>query len=301
MPEISVIIPVFNSEKHIEKAIYSVLNQSFENFECIIVNDGSNDNSKNIIEDIAKKDKRIKIFHKENGGASSARNMGLLNAKGEFIAFLDSDDEMIKDNLEKKYKLLKTLSNDYFGVFGTFIKNPGKEQFFPDFDGVPNPDFIDKKDGFPGGVPMYLFRKNHLIEIGLFDENLKVNEDYDLIARLIKLAYKVKGNSGLGFIRNMINESLSRPKNYEKMHFEVKKFLNKAETYSYFSKEELNLRKKQNELRLAKEYLNNFEIKKFLISNSKAFSYDKPRNYKQVFLYFIYKFYLIFKKDKHNG
>lgn len=90
--KISVIIPVYNVEKYLDKCIMSVINQSYKNLEIIIVDDGSTDNSRVLCDKYAKIDNRIKVFHKKNGGLSDARNFGLKHATGEFIAFLDSDD-----------------------------------------------------------------------------------------------------------------------------------------------------------------------------------------------------------------
>jgi len=92
MPLISIIIPIYNVEKYLETCIDSVLTQTFTDFECILVNDGSPDNSPKICDEYAKKDERIKVIHKENGGLSSARNAGLDVALGEWIGFVDSDD-----------------------------------------------------------------------------------------------------------------------------------------------------------------------------------------------------------------
>ena len=91
-PEISIIVPVYNVEKYLKRCIDSILNQSFTDFELILVDDGSTDNSGEIIDEYAIKDERIKVIHKENGGLSSARNVGIEYSKGNYIAFVDSDD-----------------------------------------------------------------------------------------------------------------------------------------------------------------------------------------------------------------
>ena len=97
---ISVIIPVYNTEQYISCCIDSVLSQSFTNFELILVDDGSKDGSGTICNEYAKKDNRIRVFHKGNGGVSSARNLGLDNARGEWIYFVDSDDELLPGGLQ---------------------------------------------------------------------------------------------------------------------------------------------------------------------------------------------------------
>ena len=91
-PIISVIIPVYNTEKYLRRCIDSVLTQTYQDFELLLIDDGSNDSSGTICDEYAARDSRVKVFHKENGGVSSARNLGLDNARGEWITFVDSDD-----------------------------------------------------------------------------------------------------------------------------------------------------------------------------------------------------------------
>lgn len=97
---ISVIMPAYNSEMYISEAIESVINQSYKNFELIIVDDGSTDRTPEIIDKYAKTDLRIKVFHRENAGVSSARNFALQNICGEYVTFIDSDDIYYTDRLK---------------------------------------------------------------------------------------------------------------------------------------------------------------------------------------------------------
>lgn len=99
-PEISVIVPVYKAEKYLYRCVDSILAQTFTNFELILVDDGSPDNSGAICDEYAKKDSRIKVIHKKNGGPSSARNVGLDNAIGEYVCFVDSDDTIDNTFLE---------------------------------------------------------------------------------------------------------------------------------------------------------------------------------------------------------
>lgn len=89
---ISVIVPIYNSENYLHRCIDSILIQSYTNFELLLIDDGSKDNSGCICEEYALKDSRVRVFHKENGGVSSARNLGLDNVNGEWVTFVDSDD-----------------------------------------------------------------------------------------------------------------------------------------------------------------------------------------------------------------
>ena len=107
MPLISVIVPVYGVEKYIEKCLKSIINQTYENLEIILVDDGSKDKSGIICENYANKDKRIKVFHKKNGGLSDARNYGIEHSKGEYLTFIDSDDYIEDDYVEYLYSLIK--------------------------------------------------------------------------------------------------------------------------------------------------------------------------------------------------
>ncbi len=104
---VSIIVPVYNTSKYLEKCLYSLINQTIKNIEIIVVNDGSTDNSLEIINKISKEDERIKVYSKKNGGLSSARNYGIEKSTGKYIGFVDSDDyvredmyEILKKNLE---------------------------------------------------------------------------------------------------------------------------------------------------------------------------------------------------------
>ena len=92
MPKLSIIVPVYKVEQYIHKCVDSILNQTFKDFELILVDDGSPDNCGAICDEYALKDERVRVIHKENGGLSDARNFGLKEAKGEYVSFIDSDD-----------------------------------------------------------------------------------------------------------------------------------------------------------------------------------------------------------------
>lgn len=152
MPKISVIIPVYNSEKYIRECLDSVLSQTYSDFEVLIINDGSTDISGEICEEYAKKDLRISVFHKENGGVSSARNLGLEKAQGEWISFLDSDD---------------WISNDYFKCFKEDIPNKIDWIFLN----------IHKNRGFPEMAVQTIFPKE-IINRDKFLQNYTVHPHF---------------------------------------------------------------------------------------------------------------------------
>lgn len=135
---ISIIVPVYNVEPFISECINSILIQSYKNFELILVNDGSTDNSPTICEQYASKDKRIKVIHKANGGLSDARNWGLKFSSGEYVVFLDSDDYWNDcDALFSLYSLLNKYSEVdvvFFRRF-TFEENISQHiRYFPQFN-----------------------------------------------------------------------------------------------------------------------------------------------------------------------
>ena len=111
-PIISVIVPVYNVEQYLPHCIDSILTQTFTDFEVLLIDDGSTDNSGRICDEYAKKDNRIRVFHKENGGVSSARNVGLDNAEGEFLGFVDGDDILSPVYLMILLKALEDLHVD---------------------------------------------------------------------------------------------------------------------------------------------------------------------------------------------
>ena len=95
--KVSVIVPVYNVEKYIKKCVESLINQEYRNFEIILINDGSVDNSGMIIDEMSLRDDRIKVIHQKNQGVSAARNVGISFSKGEYITFVDGDDWVDKD------------------------------------------------------------------------------------------------------------------------------------------------------------------------------------------------------------
>lgn len=131
-PKISIIIPVYNTEKFLRECILSVQRQTIQDFEILLINDGSTDNSKQVILELAKSDKRIHYFYQENSGAGIARNLGLEKAVGEYIAFLDSDDYYYeKMALEK---MIHACEEHKMSICGSYrIENIDGKFKIPDF------------------------------------------------------------------------------------------------------------------------------------------------------------------------
>ena len=116
-PKISIIIPVYNVEKYLERCIKSVLNQDYKNLEIYLVDDGSTDNSGYLCDYYAEMDNRIKVIHKINGGLSSARNAALEKVSGKYVTFIDSDDYVSKNYISILYKTLYEKEASAFRLF----------------------------------------------------------------------------------------------------------------------------------------------------------------------------------------
>ena len=118
--KVSIIVPVYNIENYIRVCVESILAQTYESFELILVDDGSKDNSGILCDEYAAIDSRVKVIHKENGGVSSARNTGLQQAKGKWIMYVDGDDWIEPDMIESLIETAKATEADL--VFGDYMK-----------------------------------------------------------------------------------------------------------------------------------------------------------------------------------
>ena len=124
MDKISVIIPVYNVQDYLEECVNSILAQTYTNLEIILVDDGSKDNSGQLCDAFSKRDSRVKVIHKENGGVSTARNAGIESATGEYIAFVDADDYIAPDMYSRLMNLLKYFGADF--CFSNRTMNQGE-------------------------------------------------------------------------------------------------------------------------------------------------------------------------------
>lgn len=183
---ISVIIPLFNKQGSIKSTIESVLNQSYPDFELIVVNDGSSDSSKEIVEGF--EDARVHIINKINGGVSSARNEGIRYSNGDWLAFLDGDDLWEPGFLAEVYKL--TQKFPLSGIVGTSYYYDSRSNIvscikpFPkDFFGIVDNMLWDKAHIYCSSA--VCCRKDALIDVGLFDERIAYGEDTDVWWRIM--------------------------------------------------------------------------------------------------------------------
>lgn len=190
--EISIIVPVYNVEKYISRCIESIINQSFSSFELILVDDGSPDSCGEICDYYAKKDSRIKVIHKQNEGLSSARNSGIEVAKGEYIAFVDSDDYIHRDMYKNLYDAaIKNKSDivvcDYKKVYDSYEIDENIKLKPYESKNMTNIEALNKLYESDKGI--YIVAWNKLYKKTIFNElrynNGRIHEDEFIIHKLL--------------------------------------------------------------------------------------------------------------------
>lgn len=194
MVDVSIIIPAYNVEKYIGRTLNSVVNQTFKNIEIIVINDGSEDNTHEIIEKYANIDSRIKVIQKENKGVSSSRNEGIKYSTGDYLMFLDGDDWIENTAVEEMYSLLIDEDGDI--LVSDFYLDYGKKimDYYFEFndDDIDNIEYIKKilLGQSSGIIWNKMFKRKLFIENNiLFPENITLGED---TCTLVKLIYNSK-------------------------------------------------------------------------------------------------------------
>ncbi|URZ00946.1 glycosyltransferase family 2 protein [Clostridium felsineum] len=191
--DISVVMPVYNDEKYVGEAIESILNQTYRNFEFIIINDGSTDNSLNIIRSYAEKDDRIIVVSRKNRGLVFSLNEGIGLSRGKYIARMDSDDISDKTRFEKQINYIKSNSVDILGTYAeTFgVAEKEKERIFNIYINSGNSEEIFLK--YCLICHSSIMMKKEVIEnLNGYDESFLSGEDYDLWLRALKSGYKIE-------------------------------------------------------------------------------------------------------------
>jgi len=204
---ISIIIPVYNAEKYIEQCLNSIKNQTYNYFEVILVNDGSKDNSENICKKFSNSDARFRYFVKEHGGVSSARNLGLDNAQGYYITFIDSDDWVDENHLELLVNNIKENNSDMavssiknFNNIDTFYfrANTNQEKYLLNFNKMRKEEFLVNLPKLILAQNSYkivvskLFKKDFIHDIRFEETIIYVNDTqflFDLYLKMNSISY----------------------------------------------------------------------------------------------------------------
>lgn len=222
MPKISVIVPVYNTEKYLRKCLDSILNQTYQDFEIIIINDGSTDGSEKIINEYKEKNSsRIKYYVQQNAGLSSARNVGIEKAKGEYLSFIDSDDYIDKDLFQN---LKQEIDKDIDLIKFKLIK---VDENYNEIERVKGPIFTEKngQDAFNSLVfndvllepaCIYLYKKELFTNNNFKFAIGKYHEDFGLIPLTILKSKLVSSLDVYGYYYMQTNQSITRNSNYER-------------------------------------------------------------------------------------
>ena len=207
--KVSVIITCFNQAQFLEPALQSVSNQTYNNWECIIIDDGSSDNTKIVAEKWCELDKRFQYFYKENGGLSSARNFGLSKANGAFVQFLDADDLLKPEKFEIQIADLQNCDisiSDYFSFVESDINKEAPHRYLSPFlseEQFKKEIILDWE--YRKSIPCHaiLFKKEFIDETNLtFDESLPNHEDWVFWTKLFYYSKCIKNNQNvLAFYR----------------------------------------------------------------------------------------------------
>ena len=269
---ISVIVPIFNVEKYLKKTIESIISQIYIYIEIILVDDGSNDTSSEICEFYAKKDKRIKVFYQENKGVSSARNLGISNANGKYIVFIDGDDYVTPEYISSLYNDIEENNVDlavqmYINYFNKKKKiRSVKEDINKKMSGI---EFIDYEilDGRDCSSYVKIYKKSIIDKFEIkFNECISNLEDmlflfeYCLQCKDIMYTsktnyYRIIRNDGVVFsgfnekkltalkVFDIINNELQK---YDNKIYVMKNMLNKFNAVMYFCGEIIYERKRNN-------------------------------------------------------
>lgn len=196
MPKISIVMPLYNKEKYVEKAIHSIMEQTFRDFELIIVDDGSTDESLAICHKFSILDERIRIISTKNGGVSRARNIGLRAASGEYILFIDSDDYIGKHYLES---FAKTEDCLVIGGITKVYLDGTSESILPQLRGEVDIEVVLKDfyhEQFKTGIYGYVASKMISLKVLreheiVFDESMSLAEDLDFFIKVYSITKKI--------------------------------------------------------------------------------------------------------------
>lgn len=203
-PVISVIIPVYNVEKYIRQCVDSVLEQSYKDFELILVDDGSPDNSPAICDEYAQKDTRVSVIHQKNLGVSAARNNGIRHAKGEWITFVDSDDWVDTDYLEK-FELDKDDADLIIQGLEYYDNRNG--QYFKQIkvadcilSGTDSKKLVADNNVLGSGYPVAKAYRKFIIDKGvLFDTSISYHEDHIFVLNILAVASKIRLSDSVAY------------------------------------------------------------------------------------------------------
>ncbi len=195
MPKVSTIIPTYNSSAFIERAVGSVLRQTFTDWELLIVDDGSTDDTVELVTKFIKQDSRIKLFRtpQNSGGPALPKNIGIENARGEYVAFLDHDDEWLPEKLAKQLKVFEDSKDLRLGLVSCYVNviDNKKNKILYKYNRFYIKDNLNKiiNSNYVYSCSSVMTKLSILKIVGSFDTNLKISDDWDMWIRISKAQY----------------------------------------------------------------------------------------------------------------
>ena len=292
MPKISIILPVYNVEKYLSQCLDSIVNQAFKDFECICVNDSSTDNSLTILQKYASKDNRIKIINQENKGLSGARNAALKVITGKYITFIDSDDFISSDYLDKLINIAEKENSDivycghkiYYSLDNKYEKGPNREKLNKLFFEYSKSQKRDKQLEYlldivenSRSACMKLYKTNVIKDNDiLFFENIYAEEDFSF--NILANLYSKKINfldEEMYYYRKQTNSITTNKENVR---------VNAIKAFALLTKE-----LERRELLKNNEVLKKFVLSKFILIIGKKISKSKQKDiYSHILEHFLY-------------
>lgn len=234
-PLVSIIVPIYNAEKYLPQCICSCLEQSYQNIEVLLVDDGSTDDSLSVARKYAEQDLRINVIHQNNAGVSAARNAGLERATGEYITFLDSDDELFENAIEIMLTNMQNYDADIVSAMGCIVNNSGRETCRGNDGGLSihegnEPLILSLKyDRHTNSVWAKLFSRTILDGVR-FVEGRRINEDgYFVFQCFTKKPRLVKHNECV--YKYFVRENSSTRGEFSEKYFDMIYFSDKKMEY----------------------------------------------------------------------
>lgn len=253
MSKISVIVPVYKSEKYLEYCVESILNQTYKNIELILIDDGSPDQSAEICDEYARKDSRVRVIHKENGGVSTARNAGLDVAKGDYLTFVDSDDYLEADMYEKMMAKMKEYDcdivmcdcvkeyGDYREIYshdireGYYNKEQLEQEYYPHLLMMENVEYPATISNW-----LLLWKKSLNLEDMRYEPGIRYSEDLLFGAKLMYRAqsfYYMKGETYYHYVMNPNSASHTynpdKWDDYRRLHTKIRDTFGKIKNFDF--------------------------------------------------------------------
>lgn len=288
-PLISVIVPVYKVEEYLDRCVDSIINQTYKNLEILLVDDGSPDNCPKMCDDYAKKDKRIKVIHKKNGGLSDARNVGIDNSKGDYLTFIDSDDYVELNYVEFLYNLIVKYDADIsmgkqYVRYSNKVINTGSGYLY---DNLSKEEIFEKLmygEDFDVSAWAKLYKKELFIDIKypvnrLFEDSATTYKLMDKANKIVMKSepiynYIIRENSITNCIFNvkkmdLITSTIEMTDFIAKKYKKLKKSCDRRLMYAYLSTYTQYIKSKHTNIKIEKELLS------YIQSNRKKILKDR--------------------------